>query len=856
MQEASAPSTPPRSSVADAAPARPGLEAPIALGLAVLLLCLVVAAELRGSEDRALRVASTAALDAVRGDLGTRISAEVSALEGLAARWDYRRGLDEAEWTAEARRLVSAYDEIQAVEWVDSSLTVRRVVPLEGNEVALGLSLGLEIRRRLALDVARELRQPVATHRIDLAQGGQGILIYVPLFPAGEFDGFVVAAHRLSALLEAGLAGVAPGYRVSILDGEELLYARNPAATHPLSTDSATVQILNLTWNVEVATTPQVEAAYRSWTPEGVAAGGCLLALLLAAAVQLARTGRWRAAQLLEESARTGEEMARRTQAEAAEREARDELQAVVASFPDHVWSAHVSADGEFHARYYSKVVEDISGYPVERHREDPELWVQIVVPEDREIVSEGYRSVVQGTQDEASIEYRIRHANGEIRAVRDRLRGSEMPYGRRIDGVTTDVTELRNAEEERLRLEANFQQAQRLESLGVLAGGIAHDFNNLLVGMLGHAELALQRIDPNTPAQRDIGSIQRAARQAAGLCRQMLAYAGKGTLKTESLDLHQTVEEMSELLAASTTRGVATNYAFDDQLPLVEADASQICQVVMNLMTNAAESFGDAGGTIQVKLREVFCSAEMLAKSLADDCEPGRYLELVVADDGCGMDEETLGRIFEPFFSCKFAGRGLGLAAALGIVRRHRGAIRVESQLGLGTTARLLLPALEAAPTQAAQRQQAGELWHGTGSVLLVDDQEDAREVARLVLERAGFRVLSAHEGLVALELLSAHRDEIVCVLLDSTMPGMSGAEVCRKLRHLAPELPVVLCSGYPEDAAVGGYEGLGLSGFLEKPYALEDLLRRVHDAIGSAAGAPAGSADDAEKGSRAAGA
>jgi nitrogen-specific signal transduction histidine kinase/CheY-like chemotaxis protein len=408
------------------------------------------------------------------------------------------------------------------------------------------------------------------------------------------------------------------------------------------------------------------------------------------------------------------------------------------------------------------------------------------------------------------------------------------MPYGRRVDGVATDVTDLRRAEDERRSLEATFQQAQRLESLGVLAGGIAHDFNNLLVSMLGHADLALQHLAANDPARKDIGSIEKAARRAAELCRQMLAYAGKGSPKTEPLDLRETVEEMGELLAASTSKQVKTRYEFAEDLPLVEADASQIRQLVMNLITNASEALSGPGGGIDVRAREVFVSAAELASfTLSESAAPGRFVELSVADDGCGMDAATLGRIFEPFYTRKFAGRGLGLAAALGIVRRHRGAIRIESEPGHGTRATLLLPALERdVPTRPLPRASE-EAWRGSGTVLLVDDQADAREVGTLMLQRAGFQVVAACDGDEALELFRTHRSDVVCVLLDLTMPGMGGREVHAALRTLSDDVPIVLCSGFPEDAAQELFEGNDLAGFLEKPFTSASLLQSIRRAL-----------------------
>ena len=270
-------------------------------------------------------------------------------------------------------------------------------------------------------------------------------------------------------------------------------------------------------------------------------------------------------------------------------------------------------------------------------------------------------------------------------------------PSPGRFAVVFHDLTEQLRAEEEKRKLEEQVRQAQKMESLGVLAGGIAHDFNNILMAVLGHAELALAEISPMSPARRSISEIATAAHRAAELCRQMLAYAGKASVVLERVDLRSLVEEMAHLLKTAISKKAILNLNLEKGLPPIKADPSQIRQIVMNLIINASEAIGDRSGVITVAVGATRCDEEYLRKTeLREDLVPGLYMHLEVTDTGHGMDAETRTRIFEPFFSTKFTGRGLGLAAVLGIVRSHKGALKVYSEPGKGTTFKVLFPALE----------------------------------------------------------------------------------------------------------------------------------------------------------------
>jgi PAS domain S-box-containing protein len=386
----------------------------------------------------------------------------------------------------------------------------------------------------------------------------------------------------------------------------------------------------------------------------------------------------------------------------------------------------------------------------------------------------------------------------------------------------------------ERKEFDQHLQQTARLESLGVLAAGIAHDFNNLLVGILGNAGLALADAPAGTPYQSALKNVVYASQCAADLTKQMLAYAGKGLLKMSPVELSEQVREITKLVQSSIPKSVELKLTLAEGLPSVEADAVQMQQVVMNLVINGAESIGEPKrGQVRVSTRmEELSSDELRLKFPSAGLNPGAYVVLEVADDGCGMDENTRRRIFDPFFTTKFTGRGLGLAAVQGIVRGHHGGIRVYSTPGIGSVFQIAMPALQDATFLSAKRPDIQDL-HGTGLVLVVDDEEIVLEITRATLERYGYRILTAANGKLGVQAVRDHKDELALVILDSTMPVMGGEEALGQIKALAPELPVIFSSGYDSSKAISRAGEKGLAGFIHKPFMLTHLLETVKSAL-----------------------
>ncbi|MBN2581644.1 MAG: response regulator [Planctomycetes bacterium] len=427
---------------------------------------------------------------------------------------------------------------------------------------------------------------------------------------------------------------------------------------------------------------------------------------------------------------------------------------------------------------------------------------------------------------------------------------GAEIPVEITTQGVTLqqrltvqagfrDMTERLQTERRRQQLEERIRQAQKSETLAVLAGGIAHDFNNLLTGILGNLDLARMDLPPGSAALESLDSIREAAERAAELTRQMLAYAGKSHMAVAEIDLNQIAIESARLAETSLSKMTTLDLRTADRLPPIRGDAAQICQVLMNLIANASEAYSQAAGTVRVSCGLAQCDRAYLDEAvLGNELPEGRYACVEVSDRGCGMDAATVARLFDPFFSTRFAGRGLGMAAVLGIVRAHGGAIHVSSRPDHGTTVRVLLPLSDAVDTLRAERdvREAPRLDSrpAANTVLVVDDEDVVCRVACRMIQAFGFDVLSAPDGSRGVELFRQHAERIVAVMLDVSMPVMGGEEALREIRKLDPDVPVILCSGYGESDVARRLASAGATDFFQKPFEIEKLADRLGHVLG----------------------
>lgn len=505
--------------------------------------------------------------------------------------------------------------------------------------------------------------------------------------------------------------------------------------------------------------------------------------------------------------------------------------QAMLANIADVI--AIIDADGI--NRYKSANVEKLFGWKPEE-LVGQKTWKN-VHPDDLAATQAVFAGLLNSSNIKKTATCRYLCKDGSYRWIE--FTAANHLSNKIISGVLLnyhDITERVLAEKEQKDFERKIQQTQRLESLGVLAGGIAHDFNNLLMTIQGYSDLTLSDIPAGSHVGRFVNEIQKATHRAADLCRQMLAYSGRSKFVTGFVDLHKLVKDMTELLQASVTKKARLALQLNGQPPIIEADSTQINQIIMNLVINASEAIGHDHGEIIVKATIVDCDEDDLINPyITNDLLPGKYACIEVSDNGCGMTEDTLKKLFDPFFTTKFTGRGLGMSAVLGIIRGHEGTLQVSSRPGEGTCFCIYFPLAHATlPENEEQHQIEGAMVPAETTVLVVDDEESVRKVVQKMLEILGLKVLLAADGVEAIEIFDKHREDIEIVLLDLTMPKKDGYATLKELRQISPDLKIIVASGYGEHELHEKFGNQRNIGFINKPYSMEliktEMLRLFH--------------------------
>ena len=533
-------------------------------------------------------------------------------------------------------------------------------------------------------------------------------------------------------------------------------------------------------------------------------------------------------------------DISERKAAEAALREREQSFRSMAEAAPVMVWT--MDADGAF--TYVNAAWRNQWGLSLAQARAGD--WRRRLLPEalanvDR-TVGEALRS-----RKPFHVEFEMTDAQARRRVILK----SGAPLGdgdgfRGFIGSSTDITDIRQAEAERRQLDSRMESAQRLESLGVLAGGIAHDFNNLLVSILGFAELAIDELPSNYPSRASIEQVVIAARRAAELTQRILTFSGRARADRTAVNLRDLLLEMVQLLEGGLPEEAKLDVDLTPGLADVAADAAQLRQIVMNLLLNAADAVRERGGEVRLRLYPVVIDNAM-SNSMAAPLPPGEgeYACLEVADSGCGMSEETQRKIFEPFFSTKLHGRGLGLASVLGIVRAHQGGIEVESRLAMGSRFRVYLPFHQPEainPAREPSLLRAPALAGRGAGVLVVDDEIAVLETLKAMLRRRGYRVRTVADRAEALAVVEKAPDAFDIILFDLTMPGIEAAEALARLKLLCPRTPVLLASGYSEDSLSDRLEGRFGAGFLQKPFERERLFEMIDRILAGRPNPPAG--------------
>jgi PAS domain S-box-containing protein len=481
--------------------------------------------------------------------------------------------------------------------------------------------------------------------------------------------------------------------------------------------------------------------------------------------------------------------------------------------------------------QYWNQASVRLYGYSA-REAIGQNLLDLIIPPEMRAEVTQAIAQMAETGQPMPASELSLMRKDGSRIAVFSShaiVRIPERPS--ELFCVDIDLTELKQAEEEHLKLELRLQQAQKAESLSRMAGAIAHHFNNQLAVVIGNLELALADWErSNTPLEY-LTEAMGAANRAAEVSSSMLTYLGQTTAAREPMDICEVCRRSLPLLETILPKRIFLATCFTAPGPIISGSASQIQQILANLVTNAAEAAGDGLGAIELSVRTVLASEIRGAASFPIDWQPreNAYACLEVVDAGCGIDDKDIAKLFDPFYTSKFTGRGLGLSVVLGIARAHRGAITVESKPGKGTIFRIYLPVLAEGVSSPLENSPHAPEVKGGGTVLLVEDEEQVRHMAVIMLTRMGFTVLEAPDGNEAVAVFRRHQEEIRWVLCDMTMPGMNGWETLAALRGLSPHLPVILASGYDEGRVMAGTHSDRPDAFLHKPFSMKDLAAAI---------------------------
>ncbi|MBT0663632.1 response regulator [Geobacter pelophilus] len=765
----------------------------------------------------------------VADDLHDNLNRSLSSTYALAAVIRQNNG-NIANFPQLATEMLTLYPGIGNLQIAPKGI-VSQIVPLAGNEKAIGHNLLEDTKRNKEALQAVQTRALTLAGPFELIQGGKATIGRLPIFlhdrnGADYFWGFSIALIRIQEFLKVAniqrIADKGCSYEISRIhpdSGKKDVFASSgKPLTEPVKRK---IKVPNGEWTLAVE-------PLGGWYSLSIVLAEALFILLFSSLTALAVRWLTRQPIILQQMVdeRTGElsstnaklqtEIKERKHAEEELLASENKLRSIFASLTDviiildengrYIEIAPTSTDQLY------RPTEELLGKGV----------TEVFPPEQAEFfIATIRRTLVSGQMTSVDYQLTIGDEPCWFTGNVSRLTATTVVWSAR------NITQRKKSEEERLQLEKQLLHTQKLESLGVLAGGIAHDFNNILTAIIGNADLALARLTPESPVIEHLQRIEKAATRASDLARQMLAYSGKGRFVIEELDLNRLLEEMGHMLEVSISKKAVLRYNLQRPLPAITADATQIRQIIMNLVINASEAIGDKSGIIAITTGCLELTENYRKHLFHDEQMPdGVYVFAEIADTGCGMNKETLAKVFDPFFTTKFTGRGLGMAAVLGIVRGHKGAIKVYSEEGKGTTFKVLFPAGAQPFAPCTRSEDLSKEWRGSGTVLLVDDEATILELGSEMLRELGYEVITARDGREGLHEFTS-RDNIGIVILDLTMPHMDGEQCFRELRQINPEVRVIMSSGFNEQEVTQKFVGKGLAGFIQKPYKLSELRK-----------------------------
>ena len=786
---------------------------PLIAFLVITMLSILAWWQGKKAETDRLKITTKVTAEQMGLRLHAWIEDRIDIVEQLAQDWQDEFSKDpEKKFPRIALNKIKVHSGFQAINWIDPTWHIRIVVPKSGNEAALDKDLHNHPEQSVPKAITRALKTGLITRSeaIELLQGVKGFATYRPVRDErGSLVGMVNGVFRISTLVDLCLAEqtLRKRFRVAVYEADgQKVYSfgdTNPDDENwPLAVQAKTM-VVDKPWLVKVAPTPAYIAQVKSLANELTLVIGLLLAVVIALLLHLFLQGH----------------KALRHE----ERRLRDLTQNV----PSVIYQA--IPDENFTITFVSKDIEDLTGYSYHDFVGNRvRSYGSIIHPDDFDDVKNSIKQATSSQRD-WEMEYRIIDAEGHTRYVHEKGLAVRDKTGCLVlEGFLLDITDKKNQEQRQKATEEQLQQAQKMEAIGRLAGGVAHDFNNILTGIVGNAELLLMEQSKDSSSRAGLEEIVNLSKRASRLTGQLLAFSRKQVLNPRVVNPGSLIGQSKKMIERIIGEDIRLLLNVQEGIYNIEIDPVQFDQILLNLVVNAKDAM-EKGGDITINLSNT--TIHRKHDDQGKDFENDNFVCLSVKDTGCGIDPNDMDKIFEPFFSTKPSekGTGLGLATIYGIVEQNGGTISVESEPGSGSTFYIYLPAKQVDPPVKSVPESSSEFPSGTETLLVVEDEDQVRDLTKRVLEKCGYKIIEAAEGYSALKLSTQFQDTIHMVITDIVMPGMNGKVLTEKLQESRPEIKILFMSGHSENIIED--HGLLLDGlnFIQKPFNVREFTLKV---------------------------